>query len=57
MLLKEKASNILLWDFKNEILSSLMLKNFSSHLTWKLSWTIAFSQMVSIHYFNEREQD
>ena len=38
MLLKEEASNFLLWDFKNEIFSSVMLKNFSSHWTWKLSW-------------------
>ena len=33
MLLKEEASNFL----KMKLLSSLMLKNFSSHLTWKLS--------------------
>ena len=52
MLLKEEASNFLLWDFKNEIFSSVMLKNFSSHWTWKLSW-----KFNGLHYFNEREQD
>ena len=35
MLLKEEASNFL----KMKFLSSLMRKNFSSRLTWKLSWT------------------
>ena len=36
---------------KMKFFSSLMLKNFSSHLTWKLSWT------NGLHYFNEREED
>ena len=32
--------------------SSLMLKNFSSHLTWKLSWTPFHKIMVSIISMN-----
>ena len=37
-----------------KFLSSLMLKNFSSHLTWKL-----FERPLTngLHYLNEREQD
>ena len=30
--------------------SSLMLKNFSSHLTWKLSWMLFDN---GLHYFND----
>ena len=42
MLLEEEASKLLftLRFLKMKFSSSLMLKNFSSHLTWKLSWML-----------------
>ena len=52
MLLKEEASNFLLWDFsKMKFFSSLLLKNFSCHLTWNLTW-MPFHKMVSIISMN-----
>ena len=49
MLLKEEASNFLLWDFKNEILKLLAA-------IWLES---SFERLLTngIHYFNESEQD
>ena len=54
MLLEEEASKLFftLRFLKMKFFSSLLLKNFSSHLTWKLSQVIAFSQMVSIISMN-----
>ena len=42
MLLEEEASKLLftLRFLKMKFSTSLMLKNFSSHLTWKLSWML-----------------
>ena len=57
MLLKEEASNFLLWDFKNEIvqLTSVLKNNILAAI-----WLESFLERLltnGLHYFNKREQD
>ena len=52
MLLKEEASNFLLWDFKNEI---FQLAHALAAIWLERSLERLFTK--GLHYFNEHEED
>ena len=59
MLLKEEASNFLLWDFKNEnVLARSCLRILAGiWLESSIERLFTNSGANGLHYFNEREQD
>ena len=56
MLLKEEASNYLLWDFKNEIFQ-LTLKGIIILTAIWLESSLERLLTNGLHYFNKLEQD
>ena len=56
MLLKEEASNYLLWDFKNEIFQLIHAFKRILATIW-LESSLERLLTNGLHYFKEREQD